>query len=270
MSIQAGSEPTVGGLLSLATHDLRNPLSVLLTNLGYLESVVTMGDVEECQAVLADLGIACDALARYLSNLDVLGGNLSARPLLRARTSVRGLVQGSVARVQIALIQQCLRVQVDVDADCPDVVVDSDLASRGLENLLANAAVFAPRDSVVRVHASALPGGDFVRLSIFDDGAPVPPQHRPLAFQAAGQELLHRDAASRYGRGLGLLVAGIVAERLGGAVAATTNGDTACFVLDLPVAPPDSSLEAHAVPTFRPAGADASPATDEAPEPSSK
>jgi two-component system, OmpR family, sensor histidine kinase KdpD len=252
MTSSSHGDSTLGALLSLATHDLRNPLSVLLTNLGYLESVLATGDLVECRAVLADLGIACDSLSRYLSNLDVLGGDLSSRPLTRSRTPVLGLVQSSVERVRLALDQQSLQVAWEVPPDCPDLYVDSELAARGLENLLANAATFAPRGTVVRLEASVLAGAELVRLSLLDEGSPLPHEHRELAFRADGQELLHREAASRYGRGLGLLIAGIVADRLGGAVSAPPVTRGSRFDLDFPVAPPDSALERFAVPTFRP------------------
>lgn len=233
-------ERTMGALLSLVTHDLRNPLSVLLTNIGYLDSVLAQGDVEEARTVLADLGIACDALTRYISNLDALAASLSSRPLAVGRASVASLVASAVEAAKVPLEQQSLEVIMDIEAGCPDVLVDADLAARGLENLLANAAVFAPRGS--RVHVGAAPVAlERVRFTVSDRGPALPPGHRVWAFREEGQEILQREASSRYGRGLGLLTVGIVARRLGGSIDAPDAGAEGCrFELELPTAPPDS------------------------------
>lgn len=230
---------TIGTLLSLVTHDLRNPLSVLLTNLGYLDSVLAQGDIAEARTVLADLGMACDALARYLSNLDLLGADLAVRPLSPSRTTVHALLSTAIQRAAVAFEQQDVGTTLVIADDCPDLLLDAELAIRGIENILANAAVFAPRGSNVTLEAKNL-RGERVRISVSDDGPSLPTEHRQLAFRADGQETMHRDASSRYGRGLGLLAAGIAARRLGGTIHAPVVATGCRFDVELPVGPPES------------------------------
>ncbi|MBM4364480.1 MAG: HAMP domain-containing histidine kinase, partial [Deltaproteobacteria bacterium] len=65
----------MGELLALVAHDLRNPLSALHSNLGFLRSVLDDADPDAREAIDDGL-VSCDGLAQIIDNLDLLAGAL--------------------------------------------------------------------------------------------------------------------------------------------------------------------------------------------------
>src|SRR6186713_225154 len=57
----------IGELLGLLAHDLRNPLSALHSNLGYLDTVLSSHDDEAREAV-EDGVVSCDGLSHVIDN----------------------------------------------------------------------------------------------------------------------------------------------------------------------------------------------------------
>src|SRR5262245_13794222 len=62
----------IGELIGLLAHDLRNPLSALHSNLGYLEAVLPSDEGEAREAV-EDGVVSCDGLSHVIDNVDLLG-----------------------------------------------------------------------------------------------------------------------------------------------------------------------------------------------------
>ena len=58
-------------LLALVAHDLRNPLSALRSNLGFIGSVVERVDQDAREAVV-DAMVSCDGLAQIIDNIEIV------------------------------------------------------------------------------------------------------------------------------------------------------------------------------------------------------
>ena len=88
----------IGELLGLLAHDLRNPLSALHSNLGYLDTVLSSQD-EEAREAVEDGVVSCDGLSHVIDNVDLLGQVL--RGGLRVQKSpspAAALIAGAVER----------------------------------------------------------------------------------------------------------------------------------------------------------------------------
>jgi signal transduction histidine kinase len=70
---------TLGQLIGLLAHDLRNPLSALHSNVGFLDSVVESRD-DDVREALQDARVSCDGLMYIIDNLELLGRALSDAP----------------------------------------------------------------------------------------------------------------------------------------------------------------------------------------------
>lgn len=224
----------IGELIGLFAHDLRNPLSALHSNLGYLEAVLPSEEGEAREAV-EDGVVSCDGLSHVIDNIDLLGqilrGGLS---LSRSPSSVAALVAGAVERCQAAARSHGLKLELDPKSRQLHVTVDvgRELATRALANLIRNGIQHAPPSTTV--HVSAAVEGQNVCVYVKDSGTPLTDDLVETAFTAEGQVAGKVRSNTRYSRGMGLYCARIAA-RLCGAdvrVVPTPKGNT--FQLSLP------------------------------------
>jgi signal transduction histidine kinase len=226
----------IGELLGLLAHDLRNPLSALHSNLGYLDTVLSSQDDDAREAV-EDGVVSCDGLSHVIDNVDLLGQVL--RGGLRVQKSpspAAALIAGAVERCQPAARSHGLTLELDAKARQLHAAVDvgRDLANRALTNLIRNSIQHAPPSSTVTVSASAEDGRVFVQVR--DSGTTLTEDIRESAFTAEGQVAAKSRSNSRYSRGMGLYCARLAATLCGAEirVLGTPAGGGNIFQLSLP------------------------------------
>jgi signal transduction histidine kinase len=208
----------IGELLALLAHDLRNPLSALHSNLGYLDTVLSSRDDEAREAV-EDGVVSCDGLSHVIDNVDLLGQVLrGGMRIQRSPSPAAPLIAGAVERCQPAARSHGLSLELDAKARQLHAAVDvgRDLATRALTNLIRNSIQHAPPSSTVTVAASA--DGDRVLVQVCDSGTSLTDELRESAFTAEGQVASKGRANSRYSRGMGLYCARVAATLCGGEI----------------------------------------------------
>lgn len=208
----------IGELLGLLAHDLRNPLSALHSNLGYLDTVLSSRDDEAREAV-EDGVVSCDGLSHVIDNVDLLGQVLrGGMRVQRSPSPALPLIAGAVERCQPAARSHGLSLELDAKARQLHAVVDvgRDLATRALTNLIRNSIQHAPPSSTVTVTASA--DAERVLVQVSDSGTSLTDELREVAFTAEGQVAAKARANSRYSRGMGLYCARVAATLCGGEI----------------------------------------------------
>jgi signal transduction histidine kinase len=200
---------TFGELLGLLAHDLRNPLSALHSNLGFLTSIVRE-DGDAIEAV-ADGLVSCEGLAHIIDNIDLLG------------QTMRGVHYGEGARIDLFTLvgdvvssarsmAESHNVTVVVlprSGDPPAVSGPRELLGRALSNLLRNSIQHSPSGASVQIAVVQDEAGAGVRVE--DSGAALPDAIRSTVFTPKGQINSKTAPAGRYSRGLGLLSAALAA-----------------------------------------------------------
>jgi signal transduction histidine kinase len=125
-------------------------------------------------------------------------------------------------------------LQVELDAELPQVRGDREALARALWNLLENAAKYSPGERPIRLFAQR--GGSTVVLGVQDHGIGIPVAEQQRVFQ----KFVRGDEAKRAGIrgvGVGLALVKRVAEGHGGSVGLTSSvGTGSTFTLVLPVA----------------------------------
>jgi signal transduction histidine kinase len=224
----------IGELIGLLAHDLRNPLSALHSNLGYLDAVLPADEAEAREAV-DDGVVSCDGLSHVIDNVDLLGqilrGGLSVS---RSPFSIAALLGGAVERCQPAARSHGLKLELDPKARQMHVPVDvgRDLAARALTNLIRNSIQHAPTSSTVQVSAAV--EGNMVCVYVKDAGSALTDELTESAFTAEGQVAAKLRANSRYSRGMGLYCARVAAQLCGAEVRVVPSAKGNTFQLSLP------------------------------------
>jgi len=213
-------------LLRAVSHDLRSPLTAILTTVGALGSG-PLSD-EERDELVADIEGEAQRLARLVDNLLDMSR-------LEGRTAE--------PRVEWCSIEEVIQVAIDelalpagtfglaIDADLPLIRADAAQLERAFANLLENAARYSGGHPV-SVRARAV--GHRVMVRIVDRGPGVPPAEKARIFEpfyrGEGAVDGHR------GSGLGLaIVRGFVEANDGHVRVESLPGQGAWFVIDRPL-----------------------------------
>ncbi len=224
----------LGELLGLLAHDLRNPLSALHSNLGYLDTVLSTQDGEAREAI-EDGVVSCDGLSHVIDNVDLLGQVLrGGLKVQRTPSPVAALVAGAVERCQPAARSHGLTLELDPKARQLHAAVDvgRDLATRALTNLIRNSIQHAPPSTTVSVTATA--EGQRVCIQVRDSGTSFNDDNREAAFTAEGQVAAKARVNSRYSRGMGLYCARLAASLCGAEIRVLSSSSGNIFQLSFP------------------------------------
>lgn len=204
--------PDLSDLVVIMAHDLKNPLAALMTNLHFLQGSLSAPDQDAADA-LGDSVTLCEVLERFLRNLDLLARKqeIAAR---RQSLGVSAMVQEAVNRAQSAASTAGIELVLAAEApgEAP-VVVDRDLFTRALENVLANALEHAPSGSQVRVEVTT--EADEVAIVITDARDALPTVRVADGRLAPAAPVETKRLQGIYGRGLALLCADLAARATG-------------------------------------------------------
>lgn len=210
-------------------HDLRNPLSVAISNLAFLEPAVT--DPSAIDA-LDDARMALHRLNSMLH--DFLDTSRLTRGILRVDLKLVDLAQlaDEVIREVLPTVFTRSRVTVEVSGPC-EVIADRALVARIFGNLVTNALRYT-RVRPVQVLLDAAP--DRVLVRVRNDGPAVPQAVRALLFEPWAAV---REPGASAGTGLGLAFARLVVDAHGGGIWLESGDDgDVVFAFTLPRTPP--------------------------------
>ncbi|RLB57724.1 MAG: hypothetical protein DRI90_17650 [Deltaproteobacteria bacterium] len=220
-------------LLGSFTHDLRNPLSAIVSNLDFATRVADQHDLDpDLVESLTDSVTACDMLRRILANIDLLAAG-DQTPEVDQEVLLLPLVDKVVQRCQAQAEQAQISL---VLTGCDEPVharLDAANLALAIENLIADSIVHAPSGSKVAVAIEQ--GEREILVHVCDQGPAIPSELCDLAVSAEGQLSTGRRPGSRYARGAALLAARAAAETCGGSLSLTPAGNGSRFTIAVPV-----------------------------------
>jgi len=228
-SLAAERETLRNTLLSSISHDLRTPLAVMA---GAGSALAQHGATLD-EATRVQLARSIETTAREMSELvsnvlDLVRLESGQVALRRDWQTLDDLLGSALGRYEERLAGH--RVETRLPPDLPPVWVDATLIVQLLANLFDNVAKYTPPGT--RVSVSAVPAGDFVQVSIEDDGPGLPAGDPARLFDKFQRG---SDEGTVVGVGLGLAIAQAIVRAHGGEIEAQRReGGGARFVLTLP------------------------------------
>ena len=216
------SDEVKTALLRAVSHDLRTPLTSIITSAEALQAG-TVGPGER-----AELSATVSSEARRLSDMIDKLLDLSRLQGGHAEPHRDWVALDEVIASAVDALAAGAEVQVAIEPALPLVHVDAAQVERALANVLDNAARHsAGRPIRVKAHRR----GNEVCVRIVDDG----PGIRPGELDRVFEPFWRGDGDAHKGSGLGLAIARGFVEANGGRLAAEPNvGRGAVFVMRLP------------------------------------
>jgi K+-sensing histidine kinase KdpD len=227
------SPEELGELLGLLSHDLKNPLAAVLTNVGFVGSSLGDEASDDVREAIADARQACASLQRMIGNLEALARDMGSRPppsLELPPLDLALLVDEAVARHREPAAARRVRITLDAGTSL-HARGEREAVLRALDNLLANAVQYAPARSEVQVRQRL--EGERALVEVVDGGPRVPRAERRAVLTAEGQARAKGRPEARYGRGLTLYVASLSVAPLDGRIEVDSDGDRSVLRLSL-------------------------------------
>jgi signal transduction histidine kinase len=215
--------------LAMLGHELRNPLSPIVTALQLLR----MRGTNTREQALIERQVA--HLIRLVDDLlDISRITRGKIELRRARTEAAKIILRGMEIAGPLLEQRRVNVDLQVPAEGLAVNADPERLAQVVSNLLTNAAKYSEMGTVVHISADSV--GKRVQIRVRDEGMGIEAPLLSKVFDMFFQPPQSLDRATG-GLGLGLAIVRSLVEMHGGAVFAMSDGPGkgSEFVVELPL-----------------------------------
>jgi signal transduction histidine kinase len=222
--------------IRMATHDLRNPLNVILGYTGLLARVETNGqDADLLDEIRENIHVNVEKMRALVTDiLDLArmetGGELALAPVSLVTFLERALAGFYPIAADSSITFDWRAPEYDVT-----VLIDGSRMTRVIDNLVSNAFKYTPEGG--RITVGVVPGAECVTIYVADTGLGVPDADLPHLFDAFYRV---NDAVRGEieGSGLGLSIVKTIVEQHGGTIRVESEvGQGSVFSMALPLAP---------------------------------
>jgi len=219
-------------MLAVVSHDLENPLSVILLEAAHLLAHLPesgdprAGTLRESAELIRRSTARMKALIADLVELERL--EEKSLPLDVQPVESRDLLEDAVTDAQSLADAKHISLVLDL-SDPPKIDADPHRISQVLSNLIGNAIKFTPEGGTITLHGQARDGT--LSVTIADTGPGIAPEDLAHIFDRYWRP----KGAEQDGRGLGLYIVRRIVEAHGGRVRAESSPQGATFVFTLPL-----------------------------------
>jgi len=220
--------------LGIAAHDLRSPIGVIKNFIilflnGYL------GEIDEKQReVLNTMDKNCDRMLNLIHNIldfsAIESGNLElkleALDLHKFFHTYQSMAKSLAEKKQIDL-------KLEIEAELPKIIVDSNRIMQVLDNLVTNAIKFSYQNTTVTISARKTNGS--LEISVADQGQGIPENELSKIFKEFSKTSV-RPTDGEKSTGLGLAIVRRIIEAHNGSINVNSIvGKGTTFTIKLPI-----------------------------------
>jgi signal transduction histidine kinase len=220
-------------LLSIAAHDLKNPLSAIV---GYAEMIMLEVPADSpagdyAQKIHRTSDQMLQIITDLLESTTLDSGNLTLN-LRRADLAALAALVIERNRPQAERKRQTLHFSADPDCVCN---IDESRIQEIVDNLINNAIKYSPYAQPIWVSVTRT--GAMVRLAIRDQGQGLTPEDQQMLFSKFAR-LSAKPTGGEGATGLGLAIVKLLVDLHGGSVWAESAGSHmgSTFIVELPAA----------------------------------
>ncbi|HML23383.1 MAG TPA: CHASE4 domain-containing protein [Aggregatilinea sp.] len=228
--------------VSMASHELRTPLAVILVSsdilLHYADRLNSDQRIKELRRIQTEVDRMVAVLEDVLTLSRTEADTFEIRPV---STDLVDLCEDLAARAQKSRKETHV-IHVEVNGDRDIRMVDRNLITYILNNLLSNALKYSPPDSPVTLTLTYQP--DEIRFQVTDKGIGIPPKDQGRLFDAFFRA---SNVDTITGTGLGLAIVKQAVDVQGGTITCESGvGSGSTFTVTIPALPAPEQSTGHA------------------------
>jgi signal transduction histidine kinase len=203
-------------LMAMLFHDLQSPLSNVISGLELLEYELDPIEDDKALTILNIAQRSSQRLGNLIRSLLDISRLEAGHPISNKQPAAISRIIGlALEVVEPSMDRRGVAVERLVARDLPIVVVDQDMITRVLINLLDNALKYSDGGQNIKISAQMLPSGDSVQLAVADEGPGIPEAQRAAIFHKFYR--MHSEGGAK-GLGLGLAFCRMAVEGHGGRI----------------------------------------------------
>lgn len=220
--------------LGIASHDLRNPLEVILQYSEFLlEDTKDLLETEQISYILKiseSSAFMLNLVNDFLDYSKIEAGRLEIN---KSRFDLVNLVKKTVEQHQVIANKKCIKIILNSTGDSLEITADESKIEQVLNNLLGNAIKFSPLENKVEIDVEK--NNETAIISVRDFGAGIANGETDMLFEPFVKGA-NKATGGEKGTGLGLTITKKIVESHGGSITLETrNGIGTTFYVSLPV-----------------------------------
>ncbi|MCC7447550.1 MAG: GAF domain-containing protein [Anaerolineae bacterium] len=187
---------------NMIVHDLRSPLSTVISSLRLVQDLIDIGEYNDIgQVISGALNSGENQMHMIESILEIAKLETRRMPLTIEDWPINPLLQKAIETVQVQAANINVRVVDCVTPNLPEVRMDAEQIHRVVVNLLDNALRHTPASGQVRLEGRVTANKNEVQIGVIDTGKGIPQADRERIFDKFYQR---PNTALRGHKGVGL------------------------------------------------------------------
>ncbi|MCP4547641.1 MAG: HD domain-containing protein [bacterium] len=227
---------------SVASHELKTPLTAIKGSVDALLSNVRTGDYDDSEEFLLMIREEADRLIEMTGKiLEITSLDYSNRVMERRSVNLRHVVDSCAKAMEVHLQEKDMHLEINVPATLPKVFADPGMIRQSLINLIGNAIKFSRSGQTISVLATN--AEKTIEIEVRDNGMGIPQDEQPHIFERFYQGSRTGDTHVQ-STGLGLAIVKQIVEQHQGAISVwSREGEGSVFSFSLPVIAESCGLE---------------------------
>ena len=221
-------------LAAMVYHDLRSPLSNIVSSLDMMEGMLPNSDSNSLRMIFSIASRSSDRMQRLINSLLDISQLEAGQPITNQKEiEAARLVVDAVETILPALETKQQKIKMDLAQGLPSIWIDEDMIRRVLINLVENAAKFTPSNKEIRIQVA--PANGMIQFCVKDSGPGIPNEALDLIFEKFRR--INTENTPK-GLGLGLAFCRLAVQAHGGRIWAESElGEGSRFYFTLPPTP---------------------------------
>lgn len=226
--------------ISNVSHELRTPVTVLRSYIDTLHNFNNEFDEATKQEFLSIMDQEADRLNRTVN--DILDFSRLESPnveLEKTRSDIAPIIDITVKSMKLIAQEKSITFSIIVEPDLPKILINPESIERVVKNLISNAIKYSPEGSRIKIRAEIDRTGNFLQVSVEDNGMGIPAEHLPKIFDRFYR--VENKTHTIKGTGLGLHLVKIAIEKHhhGSVFVESKVNEGSTFGFRIPLNPPE-------------------------------